>query len=68
MWGRQGMFFHIYHLPSANCFLLYSLIRRFVDDRFTHNEAATIGFDFKPYQMVVDGRTIQFNIWVNVMS
>ncbi|CAH8577725.1 unnamed protein product [Schistosoma rodhaini] len=40
-----------------------SLIRRFVDDRFIHNEAATIGFDFKPYQMVVDGRTIQFNIW-----
>ncbi|VDO71035.1 unnamed protein product [Schistosoma margrebowiei] len=40
-----------------------SLIRRFVDDRFTHNEAATIGFDFKPYQMIVDGRTIQFNIW-----
>ncbi|KAK4470392.1 hypothetical protein MN116_005613 [Schistosoma mekongi] len=40
-----------------------SLIRRFVDDRFIHDEAATIGFDFKPYQMVVDGRTIQFNIW-----
>ncbi|CAH8541443.1 unnamed protein product [Heterobilharzia americana] len=40
-----------------------SLIRRFVDDQFIHNEAATIGFDFIPYQLVVDGETVQFNIW-----
>ncbi|CAH8856707.1 unnamed protein product [Trichobilharzia szidati] len=40
-----------------------SLIRRFVDDQFLLNEAATIGFDYKPYQMVVDGETVQFNIW-----
>ncbi|CAH8509403.1 unnamed protein product [Schistosoma turkestanicum] len=40
-----------------------SLIRRFVDDRFIQNEVATIGFDFKPYQTIVDGKTIQLNIW-----
>nr|CAH8853732.1 unnamed protein product [Trichobilharzia regenti] len=40
-----------------------SLIRQFVDDQFLVNEVATIGFDFRPYQMVVDGETVQFNIW-----
>lgn len=40
-----------------------SLIRRFVENHFLPNEAATIGFDFKPCKVVVDGKTVQFNIW-----
>ncbi|CAH8666301.1 unnamed protein product [Dicrocoelium dendriticum] len=40
-----------------------SLIRRFVEDHFLSDEPATIGFDFKPFNIDVDGESVQFNIW-----
>ncbi|KAG5449871.1 Ras- protein Rab-18A [Clonorchis sinensis] len=40
-----------------------SLIRRFVEDHFQPEEPATIGFDFKPFTLMIDGELIQFNIW-----
>ncbi|KAF8565473.1 hypothetical protein P879_10205 [Paragonimus westermani] len=40
-----------------------SLIRRFVEDHFMQDEPATIGYDFKPFNVELDGEIVQFNIW-----
>ncbi|KAF6772851.1 hypothetical protein AHF37_07806 [Paragonimus kellicotti] len=45
-----------------------SLIRRFVEDHFLQDEPATIGYDFKPFNVELDGEIVQFNIWVNSSS
>lgn len=54
--------------PGAErCYLTltpYSLARRFVEKKFFTDELPTIGFDFKPLNMMIDGEMVQFNIWV----
>ncbi|KAA0184379.1 RAB18 member Ras oncogene family [Fasciolopsis buskii] len=40
-----------------------SLARRFVEKKFFTDELPTIGFDFKPLNMMIDGEMVQFNIW-----
>ncbi|CAL8083025.1 unnamed protein product [Calicophoron daubneyi] len=40
-----------------------SLVRRFVENHFLQDEPATIGYDFKPFSLNVDGTQVQFNIW-----
>lgn len=41
----------------------FSLLIRFTDDKFDHNEQPTIGVDFKVKNLEIDGEKIYLQIW-----
>jgi len=40
---------------------------RFTDDTFDHEQAATIGVDFKVKQIILDGNNVKLAIWVTLL-
>ena len=40
-----------------------SLLKRFVDDRFSNSHKSTLGADFRLHEIEIDGRTIRLQLW-----
>lgn len=48
-----------------NSLLIFSLLLRFIHDRFNDDLGLTIGVDFKTKTVMVDGHAVKLAIWVN---
>lgn len=58
-----------YHAKLFTCkyllLWLYSLLLRFIHDRFDDDLGLTIGVDFKTKTIMIDGQAVKLAIWVN---
>lgn len=48
--------------------LFFSLLLRFIEDKFDPDQATTIGVDFKTTKLTIDGNTVKLAIWVSLLS